>query len=103
MKEVGDILLSEDFDLKVDNGDLVIGESTAQHQQCLLMAKKGDIKQAPTVGVDVFNEIDDERPEDLMRQIRLQFSKDGMKVDKLQVEQTANGKIKLNTKAFYED
>ncbi len=103
MKKVYDILLDDDFDLKVENGDFVIGESTAQHQKCLLMAKKGDYKQNPIVGVDLFHEIDDEGPEDLLREVRLAFSQDGMKVNRMKAVTTPNGGITINTEAFYED
>ena len=88
-----DILLDEEFDLKVKGGDFVIGESTQQHQQCLLLAEKGSYKQYPAVGVGIATFLKDEDPGDLLREIRIQFSKDGMNVDKLGFE---NGKLRID-------
>lgn len=53
MAKVYDILLDETGDLAIKNGDLVIGESTLQHQRILLLATKGGFKQHPTTGVDI--------------------------------------------------
>lgn len=95
---VGDLILT-DFDLKIDNGDFVIGESTAQHQQCLLVAPKASFKQYPKVGVDAHHYLLDERPEDLMREIRLQLTQDGMKIEKM----TRTNLGQINIKAFYNE
>lgn len=95
---IGDIIL-EDFDLKIENGDLVVEDATAQHQELLLLSRKGDIKQSPRVGVDAFNQLLDDNPLDLMREIRLEFTRDGMKIEKM--VQQPNGKI--NIKAFYNE
>lgn len=79
-----DILLDvETMDLLVVDGDFVIGDSTAQHQKSLLLAAKGDYKWAPTSGVHLFSFINDERPEDMLREVRLQFAKDGMRINRL--------------------
>ncbi|MBC7399853.1 MAG: hypothetical protein H7289_07885 [Mucilaginibacter sp.] len=88
-----DFLLTADFDLKIENGDFVIGESNQQHQQCLLLAEKGAYKQFPNVGVGLATFINDENPDDLLREVRLEFTKDGMKVNRLAYE---NGKIKVD-------
>lgn len=103
MKIIHDIAYTDNFDLKVEHGDLVLEESTAQHQKCLLLAGKGDYKQSPTVGVDLFHEIDDERPQELMREVRLEFSKDGMNINKLKSKPGPSGKVDIETEAYYED
>ncbi len=78
-----DILLGEDFDLKCKNGDFAIGDSAGQHQQCLLLAEKGSYKQYPTVGVGIASFLKDDNTSDLLREIRIQFSRDGMNVKQL--------------------
>ena len=93
MAKAIDILLDSNFDLKIENGDFVMGDGTDQHQHCLLMAAKGDFKQFPNVGVDVFNYLNDERPEDMMREIRLQLTQDGMKINKMELVYPSNIKI----------
>lgn len=93
MAKVTDILLDSNNDLKIENGDFVMGDSTEQHQKCLLLAAKGDYKQFPLIGVDVFNWLNDDRPEDMMREVRIQFSNDGMRVNKMDVNYPSNIKI----------
>lgn len=87
-----DILLDPDFDLVIKNGDFVIGESANQHQQCLLLAEKASYKQYPLTGVGIASFLKDDNSNELLREIRLQFSKDGMSVNKLGIE---NGKLKV--------
>lgn len=81
-----DILLDENNDLLIEDGDFVIGESTLQHQQLLLYCNKNDIKEFPTrcVGLSRFLETSDE--ENLAREIDVDFNKDGMRVDKISVD-----------------
>lgn len=81
----------------IKNGDFVMGDATQQHQRRLLMAQKGEYKQHPLVGVGLRNFIDDESPDNLKREIRMQFVRDGMAVKVLQV--TPSG---LNIDAVYE-
>ncbi|MBK6819834.1 MAG: hypothetical protein IPG85_09730 [Bacteroidetes bacterium] len=86
MGKVQDILLDSFNDLIIENGDIKVGDSTEQHQTCLLLAAKGDYKQSPLVGVDIFHWLNDERPEDMMREIRIQFTNDGMRINKMEVD-----------------
>ncbi len=85
MANTGDILLTASFDLQIVAGDLAVGDGTAQHQQCLLLAAKGDYKQSPLIGVDLFRWLNDERPDDMMRELRLQFVADGMEINRLKL------------------
>lgn len=83
MGNVNDILIDlVGGDLKIDNGDFVIDESTAQHQYCILLACNGDYKHDPMLGVDALNYINEDNVPDIMREVRMQFTKDGMRVDK---------------------
>ncbi len=80
-----DILL-EDFDLKIVDGDFVLGDATSQHQEHILLARKGNYKQYPEVGCDLANWLlDDQSPEDLAREIRAQFIADGQTVRSISV------------------
>lgn len=96
---IGDFILDDIFDLKIENGDFVIKDSTAQHQQLLLLSGKGDWKQYPTVGVDVQLQLLDHHPHELMRQIRMEFTRDGMKIDKMKIDSSG----KINIKANYNE
>jgi hypothetical protein len=45
-----DLLLNSDFDLDIQNGDMVLGESDAQNINLLIRLSQGNIKQHPLVG-----------------------------------------------------
>jgi hypothetical protein len=89
-----DILLDSDFDLLIQHGDLAVGEATYQHQAILLKASPGEVKQSPTTGVGIDNFLLDEDKSLLLREIRSQFTKDGMSVRK--VDMTSNGTLTIN-------
>jgi hypothetical protein len=80
-----DFLLDDDSDLLVIDGDLVVGESTAQHQKMLILVDKGEFKDVPMRGVGTQRYLEDDSPEKLAREIRLEFSFDGMTVNKIQI------------------
>jgi hypothetical protein len=83
VRDLKDFLLDETtFDLKIVNGDFVIDDSAAQHKKCLLLAAKGDYKNTPLVGVDIFRQLNDHN-NNIARDIRIEFIKDGMNVRKI--------------------
>ncbi|WP_136464948.1 hypothetical protein [Flagellimonas onchidii] len=45
-----DILLDEDFDLKIENGDFVIAPSDQQHVRAIFNAHMGEYKEWPLTG-----------------------------------------------------
>lgn len=93
-KKVYDIMLDENFDLQIKDGDFVIGESTAQHQELLLIAQKGEFKEFPTVGVGIMDyALEDSNTDELIQEISNQFSVDGMKVTDIEI---INKEIKIN-------
>lgn len=96
--EMMDILLSEDFDLKIALGDFSAGESTAQHQQQLILNNKGDFKQNPTTCVGVVDYLDDEHFFELVRAISVEFSRDGMDVKSITI---SPGGV-INSDAYYQ-
>jgi hypothetical protein len=89
-----DVLINSGYDMQTANGDFVIGESTPQHQQLLLLAGKGDYKLTPLIGVDVFNHLHDHSPT-LARDARIEFINDGMKVNRIKND---NGQIIVDAK-----
>lgn len=80
-----DIKMDGDSDLDFGGGDLNFGESTAAHQEDLILCGKGDFKETPTVGVDAFSYLDGEGFNDLMNEISGQFAGDGMTVVSLKL------------------
>lgn len=96
-----DILLDDDFDLLFEDGDLVIGESTRQHQQLLLLSAKGEIREFPTRGVGIYDWTLDDSPGDLNSEIKRQFELDGMTVQQVKARVTSAGLNSLEIEAVY--
>jgi len=97
MDEVFDIAITEEMDLATLAGDFATGESTDQHQRCLLVAAPGSYLQNPGVGVGLHDNINnDEGIETIRKSIQQQFEADGMKITRLQV----NGR-EVDVKANY--
>lgn len=93
-----DITHTPDGDIELETGDLAYSESTGQHQQDILLSDKGYYKEAPAAGVGVLSYLQDTDPENLLRSIRKEFTKDGMKVKKVAI---SAGKYKAD--AEYEN
>ncbi|HEY1166115.1 MAG TPA: hypothetical protein VGE90_13130 [Chitinophaga sp.] len=92
-----DILLNENLDLDLHAGDLVTGFSDHQHQQLLLMTNRGNIKEFPAAGIDAFGYLQDNDTSALLREIRRQFTADGMEVKTINITNTGQ----LNIDAAY--
>ena len=73
-------------DIDLATGDLVVAESTDQHQSDILVADKGHYKESPSVGVGIVNFIHDTEPENLLRRLRQECTKDGMKVKRVELK-----------------
>ena len=87
-----DVLL-ENGDLMMAHRDLVIGESTNQHQQLLLVTAPGEWKSTPLAGVGLAAWLNDERTGNLVTEVRRQFKSDGMEVRDISYEQ---GRLKID-------
>jgi len=83
-----DILLDENNDLLVQNGDFVIGESERQEIKMILQAVKNDYKQFPEIGVNLVEELNSSgSARALTQKIKLNLKMDGkddvkFKIDK---------------------
>jgi hypothetical protein len=92
-----DIGLEGNEDLLIADGDFRVEESTAQHQIQLLLNNKGDFKEHPTTCIGAFNFFDDENFRGLVREVHIEFSRDGMLVHSVDI--LPEGII--NTEAIY--
>jgi len=88
--------LLDDFDLAIDNGDFVVGESTSQHQQLLLLLNKGELRQYPKTGVGAITFSNDDQLGGLYTEIQQQFEADGMQIEKLVVN--SNGTVDIKAR-----
>lgn len=80
-----DIILTEQLDLQIQNGDLVVSDNLKQAQQLLLGTNKGEWKQNPKAGVGIVNFLETHNVGELSREIREQFTQDGMKVNSVKI------------------
>jgi hypothetical protein len=78
-----DIILDENHQVAINNGDFIIDVSDVQQQNLLLICDKGDWKESPTVCVGVQRWLNDDEPEDLLAEIKKEFQRDGMTVNDL--------------------
>lgn len=92
-----DLLLGLDFDLIIEDGDLVVGESDLQNQELLIICDKGDFKDVPDRCVGVERWLKDEDVQGMLAEIKKEFERDGMTVKTVFV----NEKNELKVDAFY--
>lgn len=86
-----DILLDENDDVRIENGDFVIGDSLDQEVGLILRMNKGELKEDPIVGCDLIRLINSNITESELKQIiKLQLARDGKNYDDLKE------RIKLN-------
>lgn len=83
-----DISQTENGDINFSGDDLAYSESTGQHQKDILVSDKGHYKETPELGVAVLDYVNDTEPENLYRAIRKEFTRDGMKVTKVSMNNT---------------
>ena len=96
--EIYDMMLDSGLDLALSGGDIAVGEATKQSQTLLLLTNKGEWKQHPTRGVGAVRHLEAGGSAALAREIRSDFTADGMRVERVTVEGTT-----LNVEAEYED
>ena len=87
------ILLTEDSDLLISNKSIVIGDAVAQNQKNLILIEKTELKFTPMRGVGARRFLEDNTPDNLAREIRQEFTIDGMKVNLIKM---TNGIINVD-------
>lgn len=77
VQENGDIYLGE---------DIVITNTISYHKKNVMLMKKGDLKHAPGIGVNIRNYVNSYKTEKMLRAIRRNFTKVGINVVSLKLE-----------------
>lgn len=96
MKQRKDILLTEDNDLRIENGDFVVGFADMQHVDHILKAHPGEYKEHPQIGVGVQKYLKTTGQEQkLKRELRIQLAYDGYNNPKISLSDTFNLEIDL--------
>lgn len=81
-----DILLDKTGDLRIENGDFVIGESTQQEVELLLTSKKGSWKESPLVGANIQQYLKQREGQTAaLKEAKIQMKADGLRVNKLEI------------------
>lgn len=98
--EVFDFILNDSGDLQFRLGDLMVDESTQQHQRDLLLAVPGDIRQFPLIGAGIRMELlNNITPDELRIAIQREMERDGMEVTRLRIDTAGN----MELEAHYAD
>ena len=85
-----DILLDSEGGLLIQNGDFVIGESSLQHQDHIIIAQKGEYKEHPEIGVGILTHLYNENPVEALSEIRRNLEYDGAKVNIVKIAENGN-------------
>jgi hypothetical protein len=92
-----DIILDNNFDLMISNGDFYISNSDQQNIELILLSYPGQWKQFPLLGAAIQGDINGPFNDQMKNRIKKQLISDGYgNVDFLFDIQTSNIKIKIN-------
>ncbi len=95
----GDILIDLETMAPIcKDGDFAIGDATLQNQKLLIVCNKNEVKRHPTVCVGAITFLDNENVDELIRETRKEFVKDGMTVKSI----NGRGDGRMNVDAAYE-
>ena len=83
-----DLVLDENYDLVIENGDFKISDSQSQSVELLLLSKPGEWKQHPEAGCDIVKAKNGVIDRFLDREIRLQLEADGFRIEKMKLTET---------------
>jgi hypothetical protein len=84
-KQMIDVGLDDNEDLAMIAGDFFYVEGTPRHQTQLILNNKGEFKQYTTLCVGVLNYLNDENFQALVRAISIEFSRDGIDVQGINI------------------
>ena len=82
-----DILLDENNDLRIVNGDFLIGESTNQNVELLFKTSPGEWKEHIETGIAIQRSNNGNLDRFLDRTIRVQMEADGYNIEKLVINE----------------
>lgn len=83
-----DIILNEDFDIKIVNGDFVVSESQQQHIEAIFLDKKGEYKEFPLIGFGAENYLKSNVSKtEFKRDLKIQLAYDEFENAKINLEE----------------
>lgn len=88
-----DLLYDSTGDMAIEGGDLVVGDSTNQHIEDLVICRKGWYHFDPMIGVGLVDYVNDDIVEyEFVRNLRLELEADGVSIQKLSFD---NSKVSV--------
>ncbi len=84
-----DILLNENRDIQIENGDLVIGDSFQQEVGLIVQSNQGEWKSEPLIGANLIELINSEASESEYKS----KIKQALKLDNKELKSFIDGKI----------
>lgn len=95
-----DYLLDDDGDLRIEDGDLVVGYSDHQHAKDILLASPGHWRQWPTLGVNyqsyVNADVTGETINEFRKAVELNFTIDKLRIIEMNVPNFKDFTIKVD-------
>lgn len=93
-----DVLLDQDFDLQIEDGDFIIGNDLEQRCCCILNASAGHYRQWPIIGGNVRAYLNGPFGQQSLQQIQLHLEADLIKAKSIlfnggELQIDANSKI----------
>lgn len=82
-----DFMLDENRDLKIENGDFVIGDSTDQNVELLFKSTPGEWKEHIEAGVAIERASNGNLDQFIDRTIRVQMAADGYEILELEINE----------------
>ena len=85
MADVVDILIDQDtYEIRIENGDFVLGESDPQHIELIFVIDKGQNRQYPLLGLGILKQLSGNiDPLALKQAIQKNLVDDGYRVNKI--------------------
>jgi len=92
MATVKDIMIDDDADLVIKNGDFYVADSDQQHVTLIINTSPGHWKKFPTCGVGIINYLASSgKGAELKRSINVQLDADGYKVNRVELSESTDG------------
>lgn len=94
-----DIVLDDDGDLLIENGDFAVFKSDGTHIRHIVESARGNWRFSPLLGVDIVgftNAVGTLASIRMRRIIKSQLEQDGYRVDDVKIQNTENINIKAN-------
>lgn len=94
-----DLLLDDDFDLRIEDGDLVVGESDDQHVQLNLLSSPGEWRQFPLIGPELTKQLnsplDGNRLVKLKAKVNGSLQRDGYTLKEFKLNEDSSLSVKV--------